>query len=156
MPENKVIVHGYQPHPDQREPDGAITITGHFEDDRRDGPKPGEYVPDWQTRLAERFSGDAQAILDILANNLPGGTMHQLLIKMLQREVCLHVVQDVPDTTIKDIAELARAFVWEPEQWETYSDSKSSNSVAWPPEWLLLCEAVERRYGPPPASGDAA
>jgi hypothetical protein len=48
------------------------------------------------------------------------------------------------------IAEAARAFVHEPENWEAYQDSKDSNSVAWPPEFLLLAQAVEEKYGPMP------
>lgn len=47
-----------------------------------------------------------------------------------------------------EIAEAARDFIWEPENWEAYQDSKESNSVAWPPEFLLLAQAVEREFGP--------
>lgn len=54
------------------------------------------------------------------------------------------------------VAEAARAFVWEPENWEAYQDSKESNSVAWPPEFLLLAEAVEKAYGAPPAEDDSS
>jgi len=50
---------------------------------------------------------------------------------------------------VSELAELARAFVHEPENWEGFERSKNSNSVAWPPEWLLLCEAVEDLFGPP-------
>lgn len=54
---------------------------------------------------------------------------------------------------IVNIAQCARDFIWEPENWEAYQDSKESNSVAWPPEFLLLARAVEARYGPPPKEG---
>lgn len=54
-----------------------------------------------------------------------------------------------------EIERLARDFVWESENWEAYTDSKQSNSVAWPPEFLLLCQAVERVYGAPPVEGDS-
>lgn len=147
-------VHGYKPIGDvgpqrQRDPNGLITITGWFKDSEsrfRDG----EQMREWEARNTGKFEREAGEIYRVLSNNLPGGTLHQLLIKFLQGQVNLYVVQDIPDTTIKDIAELARAFVWEPEQWEAFVDSKDSNSVAWPPEWLLLCQAVEKRYGPPP------
>ena len=52
------------------------------------------------------------------------------------------------------IAEAARNFVWEPENWEAYQDSKDSNSVAWPPEFLLLAQAVETTFGSMPVDGD--
>jgi hypothetical protein len=52
------------------------------------------------------------------------------------------------------IAEAARDFIWEPENWEAYQDSKTSNSVAWPPEFLLLAQAVEERYGPMPVDAE--
>lgn len=48
------------------------------------------------------------------------------------------------------IAEAARDFIWEPENWEAYELSKRSNSVAWPPEFLLLAQAVEKKYGAMP------
>lgn len=49
---------------------------------------------------------------------------------------------------INKVAEAARDFIWEPENWEAYQDSKESNSAAWPPEFLLLAQAVEETYGP--------
>ena len=51
-------------------------------------------------------------------------------------------------------AEAARDFVWEPENWEAYQDSKDSNSAAWPPEFLLMAQVVEEVYGPMPVDVD--
>jgi hypothetical protein len=51
---------------------------------------------------------------------------------------------------LQKIAEAGRDFVWEPENWEAYQDSKGSTSIAWPPEFLLLAQAVEKVYGPMP------
>ena len=48
------------------------------------------------------------------------------------------------------LSEAARDFIWEPENREAYQDSKDSNSAAWPPEFLLLAQAVEREFGPMP------
>lgn len=142
------LVHGYNPHPDQREPAGSIQIAGWFHDDTTKRLA-GETGPEWEKRQAAKFNDEAAAIYKVLANNLPGGTLHALLIEMLKGKTCLYTVLDEPDTTIKDIALAARDAVWEPENWENYVDSKESNSVAWPPEWLLLCQAVEKRYGAP-------
>lgn len=55
---------------------------------------------------------------------------------------------------LRRVAEAARDFVYEPENWEAYQDSKESNSVAWPPEFLLLAQAVEKKYGPMPTDDD--
>ena len=52
------------------------------------------------------------------------------------------------------VSEAARDFIWEPENWEAYQDSKESNSAAWPPEFLLLAQAVEREFGPMPVGDD--
>lgn len=142
-----VRVHGYKANAGQRKPGATIVIDSEIPDDL---PGPGEYRKDWQDRLAEKFGGDAQIVFDALSKNLPGGTLDQLLILMLKRKLSLYVVLDEPDTTIKDIAMAARNFVWDSEQWEQYQDSKTSNSVAWVPEWLLLCQAVEKRFGAPP------
>lgn len=48
------------------------------------------------------------------------------------------------------IAQLARDFIWDPENWEAFQESKDSNSVAWPPEFLLLAQAIERCFGARP------
>lgn len=58
-------------------------------------------------------------------------------------------------TELEVIAEAARDFIWEPENWEAYMDSKGSDSVAWPPEFLLMAQAVGKKYGPMPID-DAA
>lgn len=58
------------------------------------------------------------------------------------------------DDLTSKVAEAARDFIWEPENWEAYQDSKESNSVAWPPEFLLLAQAVEEKYGPMPIDDD--
>jgi hypothetical protein len=52
---------------------------------------------------------------------------------------------------LEAVAVAARNLIWESENWESYEDSKKSNSVAWPPEFLLLAEAVVRKCGPPDA-----
>lgn len=56
---------------------------------------------------------------------------------------------------ISRVAEAARAFIWEPENWEAYQDSKSSNSAAWPPEFLMLAQLVEVTYGQMPVEDNA-
>lgn len=48
------------------------------------------------------------------------------------------------------IEELAREFVWEPENWEGYEELKKSTSFAVPPEFMALAQAVEKKYGPMP------
>lgn len=52
------------------------------------------------------------------------------------------------------LSEAARDFIWEPENWEAYQDSKRSSSVAWPPEFLLLAQAVEREFGAMPVEDE--
>lgn len=145
-------VHGYEPSGDpdnphrQPDPNGLITITGWFTDEDRKHLD-GETYPQWERRQAEKFILDAQAIYEVLSKNLPGGTLHQLLIQMLQGKLNLYVVRDVPDTTIKDIAELAREFAWKTPNWGAYIAAKGSPDLE---PWFLLCQAVEKRYGPPP------
>lgn len=51
---------------------------------------------------------------------------------------------------LQQIAKAGRDFIWEPENWEAYEESKESNSTAWPPEFLLLAQAVEKQYGTMP------
>lgn len=51
---------------------------------------------------------------------------------------------------LETIAEAARDFMWDGENWEAYEQAKQSNSVAWPPEFLLLAQAVEKTYGAVP------
>jgi len=71
------------------------------------------------------------------------------------REGSFHqIVTPAGKTELTAVAEAARAFVWEPENWEAWQDSKGSNSVAWPPEFLLLAEAVEKAYGAPPVEAE--
>lgn len=55
---------------------------------------------------------------------------------------------------LQKITAAARALVWESENWEAYQDSKESNSAAWQPEFLLLAQAVEEKYGPMPVDDD--
>jgi hypothetical protein len=52
------------------------------------------------------------------------------------------------------IATLARDFIHDPEMWESYMDSKKSNSLAWDPRFLLLAQAVEKFFGPPTIESD--
>ncbi len=47
------------------------------------------------------------------------------------------------------VMEAARAFVHEPEVWESYESMKESISAALPVEFMALCESVERYFGPP-------
>ena len=140
MPETKIIVRGYKANPNQAPAGAVIRIEGEFPDVPFDQPH-----ADLQEQLVNRFGADAQAIVDILGNNLPGGTMHQLLIKLLQRQASLYVVQDVPDTTVRDIAEAARSFVWSKHVWHTYQAGHLDNAAS------ALAALVENRYGPPPA-----
>jgi hypothetical protein len=98
-PETTVVrVPGYQAFPDQRKPSAVIYIDGEIPcDDPRVNSasiNSSSGLKDWKTLSAEKFGGDARQIFDALANNLPGGTMHQLLILMLQRELNLHIVKD--------------------------------------------------------------
>lgn len=152
-PKRSALAYGYEPHPDQREPFGVIYIAEWRKD--RQQPKLQDYASehDWREALGSQFRDDAEAIFRVLSSNLPGGTMYELFVAFLRHNTNLHVVLDEPAVTI---SELARDFVWEPEQWEAYTDSKTSNSVAWPPEWLLLCQAVEKRYGTPPTGEKGA
>ena len=55
---------------------------------------------------------------------------------------------------LRAVACAARDFIWEPENWEAWQDAKESNSVAWPPEFLMLAQAVEKKYGPMPIDDD--
>lgn len=96
MSKDSVIVHGYQPVRGQRIADGSIVIEGHFPEDRTDF-REGEGGTDfkqWRRDAREKFILDAQAIYNVLSNNLPGGTMHELLIIMLQNKVNLLVVKE--------------------------------------------------------------
>jgi hypothetical protein len=52
------------------------------------------------------------------------------------------------------IAELARDFIHEGENWEAFMDSKGPNSASWPPEFILLAEAVEAHFGAPVRAED--
>lgn len=74
---------------------------------------------------------------------------------MRERAIAIHVrfIREalVP---LEAVAEAAKALIWEPENWEAYTDSKDSISVAWPPEFLLLAQAVEALYGPMPMDLD--
>jgi len=152
-----VTVHGYHPHEGQREPQASVIITGWFKDeDLRLGAEDTRL--DWEQRSAKVFGSEAQQIFDALSNNLPGGTMHQLLILMLQHKLCLYKVLDQPDTTIRDIAYAARDFVWA--EWKRHTElrelrndlTQSGVHALSPPSQLLrLVAAVEKRFGPPPA-----
>lgn len=55
---------------------------------------------------------------------------------------------------LRAVACAARDFIWEPENWEAWQDAKESNSVAWPPEFLMLAQAVEKKFGPMPIDDD--
>jgi hypothetical protein len=93
-------VRGYKPmgDPEHRQPDpnGLITITGWFEDGPGMGVQPDESMRQWERRSQEKFTLDAQAIYEVLSKNLPGGTLHQLMIAMLQGHRNLYVVADLP------------------------------------------------------------
>jgi hypothetical protein len=73
---------------------------------------------------------------------------------MAQRAIPFHVAA-VRDSLagVVLVAEAARNFMWDGENWEAYEESKRSNSVAWPPEFLLLAQAVEVEYGAIPLDG---
>ena len=90
--QNHAIVHGYKPMADQRVADGSIRIEGHFADSP--GPDGGGDFKEWQKRERQKFVTDAQAVMHVLTNNLPGGTLHELLILMLQHKTNLYVVKE--------------------------------------------------------------
>ena len=78
---------------DQRAPDGSIRIEGHFPDNER--PINGSVdLKERQKEARQKFVTDAQAIMHVLTNNLPGGTLHELLILMLQHKVNLFEVKE--------------------------------------------------------------
>jgi|ERR1051326_1136726 hypothetical protein len=45
------------------------------------------------------------------------------------------------------VADAARDFIWEQDTWECYVDSQHSTSADWPPEFVLLGDAVTEHYG---------
>jgi hypothetical protein len=47
-----------------------------------------------------------------------------------------------------EIARLARDFVYVPVNWKVYEDLKEFGGVS--NEFVVLCEAVEKYFGPPP------
>ncbi len=49
-----------------------------------------------------------------------------------------------------EIADLAREFVYAIENWQVYLDLKNSDSNSLPAEFVQLCRAVEKYYGPRP------
>jgi len=85
-------------------------------------------------------------------------TKYRMVATATNEEFAARIVSDhsaassVPK--LRQIAEAARDFIWEPENWEAYQDSKESNSAAWPPEFLLLAQVVEQQYGPMPVDDD--
>lgn len=87
------IVHGYKPVGDQRDPDGSIRIEGYFPDEEKPINR-GDDFKAWQKEARQKFVTDAQAIMHVLTNNLPGGTLHELLILMLQHKTNLYVVKE--------------------------------------------------------------
>lgn len=82
-----VEVHGYVPHRDQAPADATIRITGQFRE-------PEDHEPGWEQRAREKFKTDARLVYDALWNNLPGGTMHELLICMLEGKLNILVVKE--------------------------------------------------------------
>lgn len=93
MSSDHVIVHGYQPVGDQRAPDGSIRIEGHFPDERPPLNNSDDFKS-WQKEARPKFVTDAEAIFAVLSNNLPGGTLHELTILMLQRKLNLLEVKE--------------------------------------------------------------
>jgi len=53
-----------------------------------------------------------------------------------------------------EIETLARKFVHDPDNWADYEMVKESNSADVSPDWFLLCEAVEQKYGAPVITED--
>jgi len=94
MSADSVFVHGYQPVGDQRVAQGSIVIEGHFPDSSVAAVRDAETYKQWERHEREKFITDAQAIFGVLSNNLPGGTLHKLLILMLQHKVNLYVVKE--------------------------------------------------------------
>lgn len=48
-----------------------------------------EEMPNWREAARARFREQAKMLVDVLAESLPGGTMHELLICMLERRASL-------------------------------------------------------------------
>jgi hypothetical protein len=86
-------IHGYKPMGDQRVPEGSIRIEGFFPDERTPIDSSAD-LKAWQKQARQKFVTDAEAIFHVLANNLPGGTLHELLILMLQHKINLYEVKE--------------------------------------------------------------
>lgn len=52
------------------------------------------------------------------------------------------------------IETLALRFIHDPDNWADYEMCKESNSADVSPDWFLLCEAVEAKYGRPVITED--
>lgn len=90
---NRVIVHGYKAVADQRAAEGSIVIEGFFPDEKPPVSSGSDFKT-WQKAARQKFVADAEAIFGVLSNNLPGGTLHELLILMLQHKVNLYEVKE--------------------------------------------------------------
>lgn len=75
----------------------SVTIVVEERIDVPTSEKEAEYGPE----LISQFYADAEAILDGLGGALPQGTMHQLLILMLQRKASLMVVAEDRNELVK-------------------------------------------------------
>lgn len=91
-------VHGYkpagQPNDPNRQPDpnGLITITDWFKDEDMKYFD-GESFPAWERRQAAKFENDAK-VYEVLAKNLPGGTLHRYLA-YISRESLLGAARSI-------------------------------------------------------------
>lgn len=151
MPDNNTMeahVKGYKPASDQPGPDGLITIKGWFDRDTATMKDVGH--DEWHRLSQAKFVRDAEAIYEVLSKNLPGGTLHQLMIAVLKGHLNLHTVLDEP-VILPDrlnIEKLAVGYVHEAGNWGVFKDQEADNYFNDP--WSALCRAVEAKYGEPP------
>jgi hypothetical protein len=74
----RLTLAGYEPDPGEKEVDTLITIAGRppkFEATKQD---------DFHRKAARFYEAQAQALCSALTNSLPGGTIYQLTIKLLE------------------------------------------------------------------------
>jgi hypothetical protein len=125
-------------------------------------PLPDE-APDLICSHCGRANKSDRRVCERCEHPLPSHIICRNCGYMAQYPICTKCGTPVPAPTQEEagatpsdaeIAALARAFIHEPENWQAYQDSKGSNSVAWPPEFLLLAQAIETRFGPMPVEDD--
>lgn len=79
----RLTLTGYEPDPDEKEVDTLIAIAGRppkFEAVKQD---------DFYKKAARFYEAQAAFLCETLVNSLPGGTVHQLTIKLLEHRTNL-------------------------------------------------------------------